>query len=349
MWNRVHEATYRSRSNREFRSIFLAIVASISVICMLYFHVIESTKPSSQIASHELTQPQTLASAIHLVPSVEFTNGTVAMWRIPDSPKAAVFVAHGCNCRAANFWDKSPSCPDCVGLPEDRAIVLRALSRRFAVLTISSAGKCWSVRKDFRNVKWIIERWVAKYKLEKLPLTALGASSGGYFVSALAAEVRFSSIALMIAEGVFGSTDMPVGYPPTLFVHMPKDSRRAKLIEMNMELLRKKGVRVKEIRCLESPLTPTLLSERIPGLNEEFSVELYELFQEKGFVDEKGFMRKDGRVTRWKQAAEERGLLSGKYEWVDHIQEELNLAYGYHEMTSLQADDILEWFEVNMD
>ncbi|THU70715.1 hypothetical protein C4D60_Mb08t27880 [Musa balbisiana] len=280
--------------------------------------------------------------------TVDFTNGTDVIWQIPESPKAVLFVAHGCSCRAANFWDRSAACPHCVGLPEDRLIVLGALDRKFAVLTISSSGRCWSKEKDTGTVKWVIEWWIEKNKLQELPLVALGASSGGYFTSALAKEMRFSSVALMIAEGVFGSMGVPVGYPPTLFVHMPKDQHRMRLIERNMIALQKRGVHVKEVRCMEFPLTPTLLSDRIPGLDQAFSVKLFELFQEKGFIDEHGYLRNDGRATPWKQALREREPSLDKFEWIDHIQEELNLAFGYHEMTSLQIDDILDWFESHM-
>ena len=61
-------------------------------------------------------------------------------------------------------------------------------------------------------------------------------------------------------------------------------------------------------------------------------------------------MRKDGRRTPGKEVMKERGLLSEseRNEWDAHIQEELNLAFGYHEMTSLQSDDMLDWFESHM-
>ena len=34
--------------------------------------------------------------------------------------------------------------------------------------------------------------------------------------------------------------------------------------------------------------------------------------------------------------------------FVHHIQEELNLAFAYHEMTSLQSEQIFNWFESHM-
>ncbi|KAG1346572.1 hypothetical protein COCNU_06G004010 [Cocos nucifera] len=342
MWRRSHKPSKLFHRIRRC----LALLALFLVASSLFLYRIKG-KFSSQFDPPKLKRNKVRTFA-QFRSVVEFANGTDLIWQIPESPKGVLFIAHGCNGRAANFWDRSPGCPYCVGFPEERLIVLHALSRRFAVLTVSSSGKCWSFGKEKHVVKWISEWWIEKNKLERLPIVALGASSGGSFVSALAAEMRYSSIVLMIAEGVFETMGIPEGYPPTLFVHMPKDQRRMRLIERNMEALRQKGVLVKEVRCLEFPLSPNFLSDRIPGLNQTMAVKLIQMFSEKGFIDENGYMRKDGPATRWKQALRERGFPLAKYELLNHIQEELNLAYGYHEMTSLQTDDIFDWFESYM-
>ncbi|XP_008812157.1 uncharacterized protein LOC103723117 [Phoenix dactylifera] len=346
MWRQSHKPTKLFHRAQRCRPRALALLALFLVASTLLLCGIKG-KPSSQYDPPKLKRSRTRTST-QFRPTVEYTNGTDLIWQIPESPKAVLFIAHGCNGRAANFWDRSPGCPYCVGFPEERLIVLHALDRRFAVLSISSSRKCWSLGKEKHVVKWITTWWIERNKLEKLPIMALGASSGGYFVSALAAEMRYKSIVLMIAEGVFDTMGIPEGYPPTLFVHMPKDQRRMRLIERNMEALRRKGVRVKEVRCLEFPLSPNFLSDRILGLNQTMAVKLIRMFSEKGFLDENGYMRKDGRATRWKQALRERGFPLEKYELLNHIQEELNLAYGYHEMTSLQTDDIFDWFESYM-
>ncbi|GMH13388.1 hypothetical protein Nepgr_015229 [Nepenthes gracilis] len=290
-----------------------------------------------------------LGSSMHHDPTMELINKTEVIWQIPDSSKAVLFLAHGCHGRALNFWDRSINCPICVGLPEERLIALNALARKFAVLTISSRGTCWSLGEERQVVKNIIKWWVEKNNLAKLPLVALGASSGGYFVSALATELRFSSIVLMIAEGMFSRMDIREDYPPTLFVHMPKDRHRNRMIAENIQFLRKRGIDAQEIQCLEFPLTPDLLANRIPGLDQTTSVKLYELFRDKGFIDARGNMKKDGRQTRWKEALRESGVeLLHESKFIHHIQEELNLAFSYHEMTSLKTDQIFEWFDTHM-
>ncbi|CAN1123100.1 Pentatricopeptide repeat-containing protein At1g03100, mitochondrial [Linum perenne] len=280
----------------------------------------------------------------HHSPTVEFRNGTDIIWQIPSSPKAVLFLAHGCNGRAANFWDKSPSCANCIGLPEERLLVLNALARNFAVLAISSRERCWTFREEMLIVKEIIEWWVLKNKLDKVPLVALGASSGGYFISALATNIKFSSITIMIAEGVFSEMDIPEDYPPTLFVHMPKDVYRQQKITTFMEMLKSKGIDVAEVECLDLPLSRSFLAERVAGLDASVSAKLFDLFKDKGFIDEKGYINKDGRATRWKDAVRRSGIpLDEKL--FQHVQEELNLAFAYHEMTSLPSEDILKWSE----
>ncbi|CAN4117609.1 unnamed protein product [Withania somnifera] len=225
----------------------------------------------------------------------KFRNGTDFIRQIPDSPKTILFLAHGCD--AANFWTNH------------------------LIITVSSAGKCWSFKEERFIVKDVIEWWIAKQKLQCLPLVALGASSGGYFVSILATDVRFSSI---------------VSYPSTLFVHMPKDKIRMQKLERYMVLMKEKGIDVAEVKCLEFPLSPNLFADRIPSIDVPTSAKLFSLFQKKGFIDKNGFMTND-----WQIVLPDKSL-------VNHIQEEMNLAFALPEMTSLQSEQIFNWFETHL-
>ncbi|KAK1419756.1 hypothetical protein QVD17_29067 [Tagetes erecta] len=337
----------------KFRTIqlplFITIIALVFVIVILGF---DKNKPNSQsglgFATPKHSNSNLDQSIAQFDPTVQILNGTELIWQIPNSPKSILFLAHGCNGKAANFWDKSVKCEHCVGLPEERAIVLEALARKFAVIAVSSKGKCWSLMKETLIVEGIIKFWVKKHNLESLPVVALGASSGGYFVSMLASKMKFSSIVVMIAEGVFDRIDVTERYPPTLFVHMPKDGRRKKMIDVNVEALRRKGVDVAEVECRELQLSPRFLADRVPGLELKVSVELFDLFREKGFVDKNGYLIDDGRVLPWKEAMNERKVNIPNKLLVSYIQEELNLAFAYHEMTSLQSEQMFNWFETHL-
>ncbi|XP_057763744.1 uncharacterized protein LOC130985018 [Salvia miltiorrhiza] len=335
-----------SRGTKKIQSpVFIALL--ILVIVALVFFFGNNGDRSSLMPDLDNQKWNSFDSLVRLDPSVELRNGTDLIWQIPDSdsPKGILFLAHGCSGRAANFWDKSPKCLHCVGLPEERLIVLHALARGFAVFAISSKGVCWSLGEERLIVRSMIRWWISEQKMEKLPVYAMGASSGGYFVSALAAEFHFRAIALMIAEGVFSHLDITKKYPATLFVHMPKDEKRSRKIEKYLVVMREKGIDVAEVKCVEFPLTPQFFANRIPGLSPNLSVKLFDVFQDKGFIDENGYMRDDGRVIPWKTAIEERNIFLPKKALVNHIQEEMNLAFAYHEMTSLQSQEILDWFE----
>lgn len=327
---------YGSRTHR--LGVTLVVIGLLLLAALLFRLGDKTHDQPTQIVKH--------VSRSH--PTVEIRNGTRLIWKIPtNKPKAVLFIAHGCHRKASDFWDKSPSCPNCTGLPEEKVLVRTALSKSFAVITVSSSGTCWSFGKEKRVVRDVIKTWVKKHNLESLPLVALGASSGGYFVSALALDMEFSSIVLMIAEGVFDRISVNKRYPPTLFVHMPKDVYRQQKIREFLEGLRVEGVDAAEVECLDLPLSPGFLADRIEGLDRGVSAQVFEVLREKGFVDGKGYMKRDGRRTPWREA------LSGykislEESLVTPVEEELNLAYAYHEMTSLQSEQIFNWFESHM-
>ncbi|EYU29574.1 hypothetical protein ABFS82_13G042900 [Erythranthe guttata] len=343
----------RSARNIRFPALFTLLILIMVALVLLFGKNDDRSRLMSDLENQKWNS---FDSLVQLNPTVELRNGTDLIWQIPDLPKAVLFLAHGCNGRALNFWDKSRNCPNCVGLPEERLIVLNALARNFAVIVVSSKGVCWSIGEERWIVKDTIQWWIAKHKkkLENLPVFALGASSGGYFVSVLAAEFRFTSIALMIAEGVYSNLDIKNDYPSTLFVHMPKDENRNRKIQRYIVAMREKGIDVAEVKCMEFPISPQFFSNRIPGVDINLSMTLFDFFKEKGFVDKNGYMRDDGRAIPWKTALEERNIpnigniLLPDKSLVNHIQEEMNLAFAYHEMTSLQSRQIFDWFESHM-
>lgn len=335
----------KSVQNKRVLSLIVCLLFISALYLVLYRQYGEKSGSSSGILKQKW---DSFSSVVNLAPTVEFRNGTDIIWQIPDSSKAIVFLAHGCDGRAANFWDKSSKCAHCVGLPEERLITLNALARKFAVIAVSSAGTCWSFKEERVVVKDVIEWWIAKKKLQSLPLVALGASSGGYFVLILATDVRFSSIVVMIIEGLYDQMEITGSYPPTLFVHMPKDKSRMQKLERYMILLKAKGVDVAEVKCWEFPLSPNLFADRIPSIDVATSVKLFSLFKEKGFIDENGFMTIDGRDIHWTETLQEKEIILPDKSLVNQIQEEMNLAFAFHEMTSLQSDQIFNWFETHL-
>lgn len=281
--------------------------------------------------------------------NLEYVQATQVVWQIPSSPKAILFIAHGCHCRATFFWDKSSSCSECIGLPEERNIVSLALGKGYAVIAISSTRECWGLQADKIKVLTTLSSWIKDKGLERLPVVALGASSGGFFISALAMEHKFSSLVIMISEGKFKSLQLKEDYPPTLFVHMAKDKRRAALIRDAMDMLSKKGVETAEVKCYQLPVTPQLFS-KIPGMDSKTSDRIYRALKSTSMLDNESFMTKDGRFLNWMMHLKRQQVMPeySLRKWELHLQELLNLAYGYHEMTSLHSDEIFKWFDAHL-
>ncbi|KAJ8429922.1 hypothetical protein Cgig2_021757 [Carnegiea gigantea] len=320
---KTNQSPFLRRAAQNFRLSVLVITLGLVVAVTLLssHHAVE--RPVTERGHTHASE--TLGFAKFPKPTVEIVNGTEIIWETPDDPKAVLFVAHGCGGSPRNFWVRCLTCPKCVGLPEESKIVLDALAHKYAVLVVSSTKPCWTYGQETIRVSDIIRWWLEKNGLVQVPLVGLGASSGGLYD-------QMDSI--------------PSGYPPTLFVHMPKDFERAIKVDSHIKILRKAGVEVEEIKCMEIPLTTNWLAERVPGLDRKMSSKLFEAFLEKGYIDPNGYMKNDGRVTPWREVLKENNIALPFMPPVrQYIQEELNLAYGYHEMTSLQSNEIFQWLD----
>ena len=118
--------------------------------------------------------------------------GVDFLWQGPahhnnQPPTAILFLAHGCHHAMTDWWLPSSSsssvCPDCLGLPEERAIVQEALQRNMLVVATSSTETCWSA-VDGAVVAQILQKLQQQHDPHSsLPILAFGASSGGHFVS----------------------------------------------------------------------------------------------------------------------------------------------------------------------
>ncbi|KAJ7538868.1 hypothetical protein O6H91_11G066500 [Diphasiastrum complanatum] len=185
------------------------------------------------LSSSELPAPtrnaETIDLQVGMAPTLEVMEGVDVVWQIPPIPKEVLFIAHSLNGLPTEYFDWSPSCRLCTGLPEHRTIVLEALARGYAVIAIKSLGSGWmqfplETNVDLNNVKLILASWRQRHGLESLPLSAFGSSMGGFFVTILAPQLRIYSQANMIsfvnvdALKILDAKD----YPPIVFVRMPQ-------------------------------------------------------------------------------------------------------------------------------
>lgn len=283
-------------------------------------------------------------------------------YEMPTRPGVAnglIFLAHGCSHSAGDFWPRSPSCPDCLGLPEEIRIREAALRRGYAVVAISSMdrkSRCWREIDLDRVAHALGFLYRNLTLLQGLPLYGLGASSGGMFVLMLASsqpEPRFTAICSQIMA-LFPEDEMEYRiehsagrYPPTLFVHMPRDKMTARAVKESIAVLNKHKIPVKEIQVHPSPLTPSYLSETTDELPMEQSKAIFKAFKESKIIDERGFLIHDPRASDWRQVLKPLPFHDSLRLEPDAspISEELNVLWAGHEIIASTTDETIDWFE----
>jgi len=282
-------------------------------------------------------------------PQYVVDTGTEFVWQQPREVKGIIFLAHGCSHAATDWFDKSAACPLCIGLPEERRIVRAALAAGYVALAVSSQdrafSRCWS-EDDVEPVVRILAHIRHQLGLGSLPVVALGASSGGGFLPILAQRVRLAAMAVQIAAA--HPSLLSKTFPPTAFIHMPRDSRTAARVAGNVRDLKAFGVPAHDWPQPPLPLTPLFFSDRIEGITPQLSQRMFTALKTAGYLDDKGLLSHDPRESSWRQvlidkvpdiknlnlAADQSG-----------ISEVLNVAWSEHEMTSEAMPQTIAFFD----
>jgi len=230
-------------------------------------------------------------------PNYGVVGGVEVVRQMPTRPTRVIFLAHGCQHSATDWWPKSKACPLCIGLPEEKKIVQAALKRNYMAVAMSSMdrqfSRCWrmawpppsaAINDDTTRVVSALRTLLMQQGVADLPLYALGASSGGAFVPVLAHHIPLSGIVVQIMAqrpDVF-TTPLPnpnsgkqPPYPPTLFVHMSRDSRTAEGVEADIAVLHAQGTPAARILLRPAALEASFFSDRIEDVDEQGSAALY--------------------------------------------------------------------------
>lgn len=295
-------------------------------------------------------------------PAYELLAGAEAMYELPaTSPTAVLFLAHGCQHSATDFWAPTSAAPQCLGLPEEVRIVKSALRAGFAVIAISSQdrliSRCWDIDTDGPIVQKALTAFREQHNLAALPLVALGASSGGAFVLLLAGTVRFRAVISQIMA--VPPPMLPEPMPPTLFVHMLRDQRTASMVNKCVRKLRNSsgaaaGSGQLEVRA-QKP-TAAFFTKRIEGLTHATATELHEALRRHKLLDADGYLAADPRGSPWRAAIRATPGLAEKLPGpgggakadslvpdASAVAEALNVAWAAHEIVSDGIDVMLQF------
>ncbi len=295
----------------------------------------------------------------------EEIQGVETVWQKPaGTAKGLLFLAHGCNHGAIDFWPQSPACTQCIGLPEEVRISKEALQAGWAVVAMSSAdrsfSRCWDFNTDGPAVAGALAKFRQAHGLNELPLAAMGASSGGAFVLQLPQAVPgmaavVSQIMAIPPQMLISQDNQP--FPPALFVHMARDTRTSALVDKCVRKLKQNGFKAASIEVPPLAITDDYFASRIAGLGGATSQRLRRVLDKASLLDGAGKLLDDPRRTPWRDAVRAASGLAEQLPGVapgvtDSLQadesavaEELNVAWAAHEITADYMRQTLAWIE----
>lgn len=224
------------------------------------------------------------------------------------------------------------------------------------ISSLDRTGKrCWGELKTDggENVAKIIRDVLIRQGLVNSPLFLVGASSGGQMVLSMPRKLKddfeilvngvYAQIRGIPAEkesGIFYH-----GYPPTAFVHMPRDGYNEPMIQRNMETLRGLGTPVLNIEIHPRPLSVEFFTSRSPLIDANMSKHIIAALHNAGMLNDKNYLVSNprGATNRW--AGHVQPVVGNLSLVLDesHVGELLNVAWAKHELVGDHAERVLEW------
>ena len=304
-------------------------------------------------------------------PLKDSVGGIEFYWQMPpsrsdaaysDPPNAILFLAHGCHHAGSDWWPYDPKvCPECLGLPEERAIVDLAHSSKFRMVTIAMSSnsegsrKCWGNR-DGPRVSVVLERFQTLFA--DIPTFAFGASSGGRFVNAIlptvmmkrAARPLDAYISQIMGPSMKATVSDGIKMPAMAFITMPKDNTTRRNVIKFVKQQKQRNRPTMHIPVKAHAISPSFFHDRIPAISEELSSKLFNALKNDNFLDPQTFeLTHDPRhYSEWRNSL--RSVLQEASTYTDGlkpdlspISEVMNVAYGMHEMTRDGVAEALEW------
>ena len=248
---------------------------------------------SSEVSTATITEPPTTASPLQ---RLNISGVDVLLQAPPSQPKGLLFLGHGCNHKNIEFFpptQKDGVCPDCIGMPEEMAIVRIALQHfQLVVAAFSSQGSCWK-RKDADRVapalKQIVDMYEQKSSINPLPILAFGASMGGDFVGThLSMAMQQLGRPLTGFIAAIGEPDpldyynsltttnskRPIRVPVAVYITMTRDKKLLKTTQRIVERLQEHNYPVQHIRIDPISITDSFFHDRIAFMDPFFTQEL---------------------------------------------------------------------------
>lgn len=319
----------------------------------------------------------------------EMIDGIDVLYAVPTTtntagrtPKGIFYVAHGCGHSNTDWFQKIPKlCEDCIGLPEEIAIVEIVVRQfQFMVVVVSSYDrddrslKCYRSKYDNKRAGIVLQELSSRYKSidhghEQLPIYVYGISMGGTFVSKVGVYLRnhynlkLSGFISQVERYPMVSPDKET--PCQVYITMTKDINSveyAKNVIASIEYTNRINnnsnnnddvmIHAKHIQVEPIPITETYFMERISSQIKsiEQSRKLHDALYENGYLDPKTLLlEEDPRYSNWRDVIQP-VIVDDMKDYHDTLVAKssplsavLNVAHGDHDTTRDGIQDAVEY------
>lgn len=293
-------------------------VAVLAVLSVPFFLWISPGEVTITVLN-TTTPPYTLkndvsvsAHAIHTPQPLErrTITGVDVLLQQPAGPAMGIlFVAHGCTRSHTDWWHSTSTtvCPDCIGMPEETAIVDMALQEfGFVVLATSSVNretKCWT-KEDGPRVAAVLQQVWKEF--HNLPILLFGCSSGGGFVKGfLLQQLNKMRVPIMGFIAQIAASQLPPieddDPPIAVYISQSRDTKKDKGNAKSVTILQSKGVAAKHIRLEPLAIASDYFHQRIESISLQKSQQLVAALEKNKFLDTEGFLREDPSESQWQR------------------------------------------------
>lgn len=369
---RSHHHKHNRNTNdfppRMTASLFLTICIVLTLVVCAGFSLYMSA-PGPSPGSEQSTSPTSSEKASDLQIELDGTlittpDGTQLVLQRASNPKGTVLLFHGCSHSATDFFPKSASCQSCLGLPEELHIVRKCLARGLSTIAVSSTNrqrKCWQTNRtspdgpDYDRVESALKAAAEHGTFQRdQPLFAVGASSGGHFATSLKARYPqlIASNSIVAPSATTSQSSHSSSMHPQVFTHMAvRDSRTA--YQVGQDIMKIESAKFAALSLVVQPipitkefLSSAFLNSGFPQWDDILVQDVHKGLTDGELLDSSGHLGEDPRSSNWRSVVKHLAdrmndsLVADK----SPLSEELNRAWGAHEMTADRFDETLDFF-----
>jgi len=267
-------------------------------------------------------------------------------------PKGILIYLHSCQQSGLEFFI----------LPEHRIIAHDAIQKGMVIFSPTSHNRksgCFSSEDANGYLDKVVDGFVHKNKLHRLPRVGLGDSSGGAFLSFVHQALKLESMAIYNSPEGYVDTNNEAEVIPTVYLTMSSDGYLSTRMHANTIKLQQMNIPTHLYKVTPRPFTDSLCAARLPELPYEFCQRIFQTIEQDypNLLDADGFVVEgDVKSVQWQRFFKK---LESDYKTISisvstaqpwlrvTLEQEIQSCHGFHAMTAQFHDEILRFLMSN--